>query len=137
MSSEREAANTGTNGFPAPPKISAKDLDCTTMIIADIRAQCDYEKAHFDQSISLSFPQILWRRLLRQKTKPGCLDEFLMCDTLALKKRHSGAMLVLYDDSTTDLSDCTHTHPLRVLCEILAAESSTRFAFVEGVDLKK
>lgn len=111
-------------------KVGPADLSRPNVIIADVRTQADFDKGHFDKAISLSFPQILWRRLIGQKSK--CLDDFLMSETQTLKRRHEGAFVILYDDGTRDLADCACTAPLRVLCEILSQESNTKFAFVEG-----
>lgn len=113
-------------------KVTPTELSRPDVIVADVRCQAEFDKGHHDKAISLSFPQILWRRVLKQKSKPGCLDDFLMCDTQALKRRHEGAMVILYDDCTRDLADCASTSPLRVLCEMLSLECQTKFAYVEG-----
>lgn len=113
-------------------RVTPAALARADVIIADVRSQADFDKGHYDKAISLSFPQILWRRLVKQKSKAGCLDDFLMSETQALKRRHEGTFVILYDDGTRDLADCACTAPLRILCDILSLESGTKFAFVEG-----
>lgn len=68
-----------------------------------------------------------------QKSRPGCLDEFLMGDSKVLTRRHQpNVSLVLYDEDTMDANDCLPGNPLRVLCEILQLEPGTRFSYIKG-----
>lgn len=114
-------------------KIAPADLATDDIIVIDVRTPSEFDRAHYTGAISLYFPMILWRRLLRQKNKNVVLDEFLLSDIKTiLKKRHTGTRIVLYDESTRDLCDCPSTDPLVVLCEILSVEESTKCAFVEG-----
>ena len=125
----------GDSFFSLVAKIAPEDLTTNTddMIVIDVRTPSEFDRAHYTSAISLSFPMILWRRLLRQKNKPGVLNEFLLSDIKhILEKRHSGTTVVLYDESTHDIGECQSNAPLAVLCEILSAEESTKCAFVEG-----
>lgn len=107
---------------------------CPDTLFVDCRSQNDFDLGHISGAISLSFPNILWRRILKQKSRPGCLDEFLMCDAQALKRRHTpGVSVVLYDLNTVDVNDCPSDAPLRVLCEMLQLEEGTNFSFLEGI----
>lgn len=107
-------------------------LNSDTLIV-DCRPSVQYEEGHVKGAISLAFPAILWRRILKQKARPNCLDDFLMCEKQSLKRRHQpDTQVILYDDSTRNLSDCAPGTPLRELCEILSMESSTVFSFLEG-----
>jgi len=116
------------------PKLSADELRvCPLWLVVDCRPQTSFDQGHFTNAISLAFPAILWRRILKQKSRPGCLDEFLMCDCQELKRRHEqGVSVVLYDECTQDISDVPSTSPLRVLCEMLSLEKSTVFYYLEG-----
>lgn len=103
------------------------------VLLVDCRSTCDYDQGHLQGAISLSFPAILWRRILMQKSRPGCLDEFLMCDSKVLVQRHQpNVSVVLYDEDTFDINDCPTGNPMRVLCEILQLEQTTRFSFLKG-----
>ncbi len=109
-----------------------KPLDITDdMLIVDIRTQLDYERSHYNGAVSLCFPQVLFRRLIRKKNEPMILNDFLIGDMQELKKRHNGTFIALYDDSTTDINTCSLSDPLRVFSEIFVIEG-TNFAFVEG-----
>lgn len=101
------------------------------MLVVDLRPQIDYDRAHFDGAISLCFPQILFRRLIRRKNEPKALDDFLLGDTQILRERHNGKIIVMYDDSTTDINMCKPSDPIRIFSDIFLAEN-TNFAFVEG-----
>jgi len=104
-------------------------------IFVDCRSNCDYDQGHLQTAISLSFPAILWRRIFMQKSRPGCLDEFLMGDSKVLTRRHQpNVSLVLYDEDTMDANDCLPGNPLRVLCEILQLEPGTRFSYIKGAN---
>lgn len=109
-----------------------KPIDITSdMLVVDLRPQIDYDRAHFDGAISLCFPQILFRRLIRRKNEPKALDDFLLGDTQILRERHSGKFIVMYDDSTIDINMCKPSDPFRIFGDIFLAEN-TNFAFVEG-----
>ena len=109
-----------------------KPSDITTdMLIVDIRPQVDYDRSHYNGSISLFFPQVLFRRLIRKKNDPSVLDDFLLGDMQILKNRHTGTFIVLYDESTTDINTLSPSEPLRIFSEIFLTEG-TNFAFVEG-----
>jgi len=97
------------------------------MLVVDLRPQIDYDRSHYDGAISLCFPQILFRRLIRKKT----LDDFLIGETQILRERHSGKFIVMYDDSTSDINTCNASDPLVIFSEIFSAEG-TNFAFIEG-----
>ena len=104
-------------------------------VIVDVRPQANFDQGHFNGAISLSFPAILWRRILKQKLRRGCLDEFLMCDWQELKRRHEpGVSIVLYDESTVDINLAPMSSPLRVLCEMLLLEKDmgTVMFYVKG-----
>ena len=77
------------------------------MLIVDIRPKLDYNNSHYNGAISLCFPQILFRRLIRKKNEPMILNDFLLGDIQELKKRHTGTFIVLYDYSSTDINTCT------------------------------
>lgn len=109
-----------------------KPSDITSnMLVVDLRPQIDYDRAHYDGAISLCFPQILFRRLIRRKHEPKALDDFLLGNTQILRERHNGTFIVLYDDSTTDINLCNPSDPLLIFSEIFLAEGA-KFAFVEG-----
>eukprot|EP00047_Mylnosiga_fluctuans_P001556 m.220889 g.220889 ORF g.220889 m.220889 type:complete len:354 (+) comp10476_c0_seq1:82-1143(+) len=115
------------------PSLTVDDLQCPSRLVVDCRPQASFDQSHYKNAISLSFPAILWRRLLKQKSRPGCLDEFLMCDNQELKRRHEkGMSIVLYDEDTRDISDAPSTSPLRVLCEILLQEEKTIVFYLQG-----
>ena len=114
-----------------PEPIFPSDLT-DDMIIVDVRTQQQFDRGHFPGAISLSFPQILMRRIIRTKSTPGAFDDFLMQDTMVLKKRHTGSMIVMYDDNTSDLSTLPTSSPLATFCDIFESESSTKFGFVVG-----
>lgn len=131
MASELDSSSNISSSQNMPMPILPSDLT-DDMIIVDARTQLQFEKGHFPAAISLSFPQILMRRVIRTKLAPGALDDFLMQDTMALKKRHTGSMIVMYDDNTSDLSTLPISSPLATFCDIFASESSTKFGFVVG-----
>ena len=105
-----------------------KPSDITSdMLVVDIRTQMNYDLAHYNNAISLFFPQILWKRLIRKKT----LDDFLIGKTQILRERHNGTFIVLYDDCTTEINMSDSSNPLCILSEIFLNEG-TQFAFIEG-----
>lgn len=109
-----------------------KPIDITSdMLVVDLRPQIDYDRAHYDGAISLCFPQILFRRLIRRKNESNVLDDFLMGDTQILRNRHNGRFIVLYDDSTTDINMCKPSDPIRIFSDIFLAEN-TNFAVIAG-----
>lgn len=109
-----------------------KPSDITSdMIVIDLRPQINYDQAHYNGAISLCFPQILFRRLIRKKNESNVLDDFLMGDTQILRERHNGKFIVMYDDSTTDIKTCKPSDPIRIFSDIFLAEG-TNFAVVEG-----
>ena len=115
---------------------NALDLvDSRMCLIVDVRLQANFDQGHFINAISLSFPAILWRRILKQKHRIGCLDDFLMCEWQELKRRRDpGVSIVLYDEATVDINFAPLTSPLRVLCEMLLLEKNmgTQMCYVKG-----
>jgi hypothetical protein len=105
----------------------------TNNLIVDCRSQPFFDQGHVQNAIALSFPAILWRRILKQKSRPGCLNDFLMCETQELKRRSEpGMTVIIYDEDTFHVNDCPAGAPLRVLCEIMLLETSTRLYFIPG-----
>ena len=108
------------------------------MIIVDIRKRADFDFAHFRGAVSLNIPNILWKRLETRKcNKSEFFDDILMMstETRIIKNRHTGTMIVLYDENTCvdNLSDnLSDNSVLRVLCDIFATENETKFAIVDG-----
>ena len=111
---------------------SIKPSDITDdMLVVDVRTQQEYDRSHYNGAVSLCFPQILWRRIMRAKAEQKAFDSFLIGDTKVLEKRHTGTMIVMYDDATSDIDSCSQINPLRVFGDIFLAEG-TKCAFIEG-----
>lgn len=102
-------------------------------LFVDCRPLASYDQSHIVDAVSLAFAPMQWRRILKQKSRPNCLDDFLMNSAKVLKRRHeAGVQVVLYDESTRDVGDCAEGTPLRELCEMLMLEKTTVFAFIQG-----
>lgn len=101
------------------------------MVVVDVRPHQDYDRSHYNGSVSLYFPQILMRRVIRKKNEPKSLDVFLIAESTVLKNRHDGVFIVLYDDNTFDINECSPSDPLRVFSEIFLLEN-VKFGFVKG-----
>lgn len=139
MNTHSETNTQATTNATTVAQISPAELatiistqsDTNDMILVDVRKQEEFELSHHNKAVSLSFPQILWRRLIRSKGTSGILDSFLTRDTQILKRRHEGTLLVLYDENTTDFSLAPASSHLKALCEIFSAEG-TKFVVVTG-----
>ena len=100
------------------------------IILVDCRSTFEYEKSHIIGALSLTFPKILWRRIIK---KPECLDDYLSPENKILQRRHEpNFQVVIYDECTSNLNDFLADTTLKDIVKIMIGEQTTSVSIIEG-----
>jgi len=102
------------------------------VMLIDVRMAMCYQHSHLRGATSISLPSILWRRFLKQASRPGSLDEFLMGEAGQIAARRRSSLVVLYDEATKDATSLNPENPLLVLGQYFRLEGCNAFYLTGG-----
>lgn len=98
------------------------------ILLLDLRPLFEYFTTHIPSSISLMFPAILYRRILKVCNTPNTIDDFIMCDVPQISQRYTKKYIVIYDTDTSTQPNLAAEVPLMFFYNY--------FKNIEGLNVK-